>query len=110
MRALKAIVIGLGILIAAAVCLLAFGFYKKSTDPAWRLFSTDSPEVAAPAADTPPALIGNVNLNLAPGCRIADVTASDGRAFVRIGPDAACDAVVIVDLADGRVLGRITGQ
>jgi len=32
------------------------------------------------------------------------------RAFVRIGPDAACDAVIVIDLADGRILGRIAGQ
>lgn len=111
MRALKAIVIGMGVLIAAAVCLLAFGLYKKSVEPTWKLFGADKPSVAATATDNaPPAAFGDVKLNLAPGCRIEGVTASGPRAFVRIGPDSVCAAVVVIDLGDGRVLGRISGQ
>lgn len=105
MRALKTIVIGMGVLIFGAVCLLAFGLYKKSVEPGWKLFGADKP--AATAVSAPPAAFGDVKLNLAPGCRIEAVTAEGPRAFVRIGPDEACDAVIVIDSADGRVLGRI---
>jgi len=109
LKALKAIVIGMGILIAGAICLLAYGLYKKSVDPTWKLFGSPRP-VIGEAANTPPAAFGDVSLGLSPGCRIEDISASGPRAFVRIGPDAACDAVIVIDLADGRILGRIAGQ
>jgi hypothetical protein len=114
MRALKAIVIGMGMLIVAAVILLVYGMYKKSMDPTWKLFgkpATESTISATPVAPNLPArAFGNVSLNLAPGCRIQDVTADGPRAFVRVGPDTACDAVIVIDLDDGQILGRISGQ
>lgn len=109
LRALKAIVIGMGVLIVGAICLLAYGLYKKSVDPAWKLFGAPRPAVSETGM-VPPTAFGDISLGLAPGCRIEEVTASGPRAFVRIGPDASCDAVIVIDLADGRILGRIAGQ
>ncbi len=109
MKALKAIVIGMGVLIVGAICLLAFGLYKKSVDPTWKLFGAPRPELGE-AVGTPPEAFGDISLGLAPGCRIQDITASGQRAFVQVGPDASCDAVIVIDLADGRILGRIARQ
>lgn len=114
MRALKAIVIGMGILIVAAIVLLVYGMYKKSMDPTWKLFGNPSsvPAVSATpvAPNLPASAFGDVNLNLAQGCRIEDVSAYGARAFVRVGPDAICDAVVVIDLTSGQVLGRISAR
>lgn len=109
LKALKTIVIGMGVLIVGAICLLAYGLYKKSVDPTWKLFGAPRP-VMSETSSTPPAAFGDVSLGLAPGCRIEEITAAGPRAFVRIGPDASCDAVIVIDLADGRILGSIAGQ
>lgn len=108
MRALKAIVIGMGGLIVLAIVMLAFGLYKKSVDPTWRLFGTtraQAPEIAP--ADPTPGTFDTLTLGLAAGCRITDVSADGRRAYLSIGPDAPCAEVIVIDVEDGRVLGRI---
>ena len=123
MRALKALVAGMGVLIVLALCVLGYGLYKKSVDPNWKLFNmsgggtaSKSPQTPAPAmlapapADAATAAFGTVPLGLADGCRIMDAQADGGRALLRIGPDAPCDAVIVVDTRDGRVLGRFKGH
>jgi len=50
---------------------------------------------------------GDVKLDLPPGCRVVDANAGDGRLVLRVGEGAACDRVLLVDPASGRVLGTI---
>lgn len=109
MRALKAIVIGMGAMIVAAIVLIAYGLYKKSVDPSWRLFGpkTQATETAPPSAPALP--FGDIRLDIPSGCRIIDVRPDGRRAYVLIGPDAPCSAVIVVDTATGQVLGRIAG-
>ncbi len=104
MRALKAIVIGMGALIVLAIVMLVFGLYKKSVDPTWRLFGTTT---AIAPADPEPGSFETLTLGLKAGCRITDVSADGRRVFLSIGPDAPCAEVIVIDVEDGRVLGRI---
>lgn len=106
-RALKAIVIGLGILIVLALVMLAYGFYKKSSDPNWKPFGNTTTERAAET--TGPSSMGfdDITLNLAAGCRIMDVTPEDNLAYLRIGPDSACEAIIVINIDKGSVIGRI---
>ena len=121
MRALKALVAGMGALIVLALCTLGYGLYKKSVDPNWKLFNMGgstaatatktAPPAPVPPTDTAPtAAFGSVPLGLAEGCRIVGVQADGGRALLHIGPDAPCDSVIVVDTGNGRVLGRFTGH
>lgn len=119
MRWLSSLVIGLGILIVLGVCLLAFGFYKKSTDPSWRLFAETPPpalETSAPTAPpakpkptrTPIDPFGEISLNLEEGCVISEVIPSRRYAYLMIGPTPACNRMVLFDLKRGRVLGSVS--
>lgn len=105
MRALKALVIGLGALIALALVLLIYGLVKKSSDPEWKLFGSDTPEVTKTVAGRP---FGAVALPVPADCRIAGMTAAAGVLYVRLeGADPACNAIVGIDPASGAVLGQL---
>jgi hypothetical protein len=41
------------------------------------------------------------------GCRVVEASAGDGRLVLRIGGDGACERVLLLDPASGRVLGVI---
>lgn len=103
MRALKALVIGMGVLIALALVLLIYGLVKKSADPDWKLFG------AAPAPESRMAQpFGEVPLPMPADCRIAGMTAVAGLVYLRLeGADPACNAVIAVDAARGTLLGRL---
>ncbi|MEX2311785.1 MAG: hypothetical protein WD624_04935 [Rhodospirillales bacterium] len=106
MRALKAIVIGMGALIVLAVGLIGFGLYKKSVEPGWKLFGPTL-EAQAPAPDPAPARFDPVRLGLPDGCLIVDMRPDGRRLYLLLGPEPDCEGVVVVDVGDGRVLGRI---
>lgn len=107
MQALKAIVIGMGALIVLAVGLIGYGLYKKSVDPGWKLFGT-RPEAASPmTAAAAPGVFGDHTLDLADNCYIEDVRPNGRRAYLLLGPASVCDGVIVIDIEDGRVLGRI---
>lgn len=102
MQFLKSLVIGLGLLIFAGLGLLAYGFYHKSRDPGWRLFSSSG------NSDQGVAAFVDVALDLPAGCTIDGVEPDGARAYLVIGPaDGPCARVVVVDVAAGRVLGVI---
>lgn len=109
LRALKAIVIGMGALIALAVLLLAYGLYKKSVDPTWKLFG---PAVSprASSLEAAPEVTGDISLDLPAGCKIANVRPDGRRAYVMIEGEVSCPAIVVIDTVDGRVLSRIRAQ
>ena len=106
MQALKAIVIGMGALIVLAVGLIGYGLYKKSVDPGWKLFGT-RPEATSPATAAAPGTFGERTLDLADNCYIEDVRPDGRRAYLLLGPASVCDGVIVIDVEDGRVLGRI---
>lgn len=115
MRWIKSLVVVLAAMILVAVGLLGFGFYKRTSDPAWRLFGPSLAPAAPvkPAAPAAPptadaaAPWGTIDLGLDASCRIVDVKADGPRLYLTIGPDAACHRVVIVDTDRGRVLGTV---
>ena len=106
MKALKAIVIGMGALIVLAVGLIGFGLYKKSVDPGWKLFGS-RPDAPAAAISPAPDAFGTLNLGLADDCYIEDVRPDGRRAYLLLGPASVCNGVIVIDTQDGRILGRI---
>ncbi len=107
MRTLMGIVIGLGILIITVIVLIGFGFYKKSVDPEWRLLGDQALTTTDTVRHTQGNAFGDINLGLAPGCRVMDVTAEGAYAYLKIGPDSTCETVIVIDVSKGQILGRI---
>lgn len=108
MQFLKGLVIGLGALIFVGLGLLAYGFYHKARDPAWRMFPPETSRQATGERAGAPAGFGTVGLGLPAGCTIDDVAPDGARTYLIIGPeDGPCARVVVFDAAAGRVLGVI---
>ena len=103
MRILTALVVGLGVLIVAASGLLAYGIFTR----------TKAPE---PAAASGVGAFGSMVLDLPEGCAIKSVAVSGGNLIIHAqgtsGPDApaACDRVVVVDSATGRIRGTVESR
>ena len=90
MQALKALVIGMGVLIVIGFVLLVIGLANKFSKAGKAGFGET--EVAVPD-----------------GCSVAETLAEGDRLFLRLeGPAArGCAQIVIVDLTDGGVRGRL---
>lgn len=103
MQALKALVIGLGLLVVAGMAGLGYGLYLKASDPDFRFFSGDGK--VSPAAQEP---FADVAIKLPKGCNIASIRPTPGaRLFLLIGPDGPCQRVIVVDVKGGKVLGTV---
>ncbi len=103
MQALKALVIGLGLLVVAGMAGLGYGLYLKASNPDFRFFSGDGKE--SPAAVKP---FAGITLNLADGCHIAGMRGGGkDRLFLLIGPDGPCERVIVVDVKDGKIIGAV---
>ena len=105
MQALKALVIGMGVLIVLAVFLLGYGLYKRTVEPDWKLFGPQSSSIEA---NSPLSRFSNVTLGLNSGCRITAVAPDGPRLYVSIGGIDGCDEIIVVAVHDGSILGRIT--
>lgn len=106
MQALKALVIGLGLLVVAGMTGLGYGLYLKASNPDFRFFSDDGKK--SPAAVKS---FTNVALNLAKGCHIAGMQAGGkDRLFLLIGPDGPCERVIIIDAKNGKILGAVKAR
>ena len=102
MRALKALVAGLGVLIVGGMALLAYGLYMKASDPDFSIFRDDAGESA------PAKRFGRVELSLPKGCSIVEVRADGPRIYLHVGPPiGSCERIIVIDAADGTVLGTI---
>jgi len=115
MRLLKSIVTLLGLLIVGGVVLLAYGFYKKSTEPEWKLFG-NSEYSPPPAISSPPRAkdqapipaFGDLTIKIPPGCFIRTARPQGNRLFITLAPRDTCSKIFVIDLTDGRMLGTIS--
>ncbi len=96
MRGLKALVIGMGILIVIGLAVVVVTIAKRTSDrsgggadtaPTGRVFATD---VAIPA-----------------GARVVETTADGGRVLVRLALPGGKSRILVIDAATGRRLGTI---
>jgi hypothetical protein len=103
MRALKALVIVMGIIIVVGVAIVVVTIVN-------RMMQTKTP-VATTA--TGAAVLGDIVLPLPAGCRVAEMTSANERLWLRLQPltgnsaDAACADILILDPATGSVVGRL---
>lgn len=96
MKALKALVIGMGILILLGLAVVIAAIVA-------RVGGDDE------TADSGPGF-GTLHLGLPESCRIADARPADGKLVLRLAGPAkdGCGDLIVVDPAEGAVLGRIT--
>ena len=111
MRWLKSIVIVLGILIVLGVVSLGYGLYKKTSEPGWKPFPERAKNIEGQQQNREPSKpFGTISLDLADGCIITKVLPKQRNVYFMIGKKPSCNAVILVDLKKGVVLGRIVPQ
>ncbi len=96
MRALKALVIVMGVLILAGMGLVGYGIVKRTAIP-------ERP--AQPAAAARP--YGPVELALPSGARIARTRTSGERLIVELELASGGERLLVLDLATGELVGTI---
>ncbi len=89
-QGLKAVVIGLGVLLAICAAIVVGTII-------YRLFNADSPATAG---------FGIAQLPVPAGCSIDQMTAEGDRLILRIGGSDACRRVLITDLKTGALIGQ----
>jgi hypothetical protein len=110
MQAIKALVIGLGILIVAGIALLAYAFYARMNDPEFKLMRTERQQASSARASQRAEGFGQTSLGLPEGCGIVEVQPDGKWLYLRVGPAGACERVLIVDPLSGRVHGSLTAR
>ena len=101
MKLLKGLVVFMGILVVAGMAALAYGIYKKATDPDFTVFA------GKPEVQENPAAFGDVSFPLPADCNIVETVPEDGRLYLRIGPIGPCERIVVINADDGSVIGTI---
>lgn len=97
MATLKALVIGLAILILVAMGLLAYGL------------ATGGGKAGRGQPEARP--FGQINLGLPSGCAIVGTIPDGRRLYLTIGPAGTpCRRIIVVDVETGTVLGTIAEQ
>lgn len=93
MRALKALVVFMGILIAAGLGLLAYA-------------------VIGGLPDSQPSGFGDATVGLPTGCVIAEAVVAEGTLVLRAdGPvERGCQMIILLDPESGREIGRVRAQ
>lgn len=100
LRLLKALVIGLGVLLGiAALTVVGIVFWKMSHRPQ---VSAEAPVQTAAVA----AVFGTSNLPIPATCQVKTASADGDRLILLIdGPDD-CSRVLVADLRNGKLLGQ----
>jgi hypothetical protein len=104
MRALKALVIVMGLIIVIGVGIVIVTIVNR--------LQNKTPTAATEVGGN--AQLGDVVLPLPAGCRVAEMTSANDRLWLRLEPltgnsaDAACADILILDPATGTVVGRLT--
>jgi hypothetical protein len=110
MQAIKALVIGLGILIVAGIALLAYAFYARVTDPEFKVMKAERQQASAARASQRSEGFGQASLSLPEGCSVVEMQPDGKWLYLRIGPAGPCERVVIVDPLSGRVQGSLVAR
>lgn len=106
MKFLKALVIGMGVMIIAGVIAVGYGLYRQVSGTAKLV----EPQVSGQAQQQPAGIVvpfGEREIALEKEERIVEVTYPDGRIAVRIAARDGSERIVLFDLATGQQTGSI---
>ncbi len=99
MRALKAAVIGMGILILIGFVVVVVAVIQRA--------GGDGDGGAAPIQTASPAVFGDVRITLPAGAEVAGTSTDRGRLIVHLRLAGGASRVLVIDLATGKRLGAI---
>jgi hypothetical protein len=109
MQALKALVIGMGILILVAMAVLAVTIYKRATTPGGETAMGDGSR-AGGLSGLSLGTFGSVDLPVPAGAQVEEVDTGDGRLTLRLRLDDGSTSIMVVDLSSGALLGTLVLQ
>ena len=95
-QALKALVIGMGILIVIGMAALGYGIYQKATE-------LD----LGPKKTSSQSGFNEKTLPIPAGCQIVEMKPDGSRLYVRLGPDLKCTKILIIDTKSGNIVGSL---
>ena len=101
-RALKALVIFLGVLIVGGVVVIGLTIYQRATAPD----GTQTAHADAPAAVSPSGF-GSRRIGLPQGADVVEAVAAGERLILVIALPEGSQRVIVLDLTSGAELGRI---
>jgi len=99
MKALKTLVIVMGILILAGIAVIGVTLYNRANRPGGL--------AGAPPAAAPADRIADGSLGLPAGSRIRGLAGAGGRVVVHVELPSGAEELVILDPASGAVVGRL---
>lgn len=106
MQALKALVIGMGILILVAMAVLAVTIYKRATAPGDER-AMEAGQRTGIASDL---AFGTVDLPIPEGAQVEEMNAVDDRLTLRLRLNDGSARIMVVDLTSGALLGTLLLQ
>lgn len=107
MQGLKALVIGMGVLIVFGMIVLVYGLMQKASDPDFSFFGKAEKAAPAPSEKIAATPFGDISVRLPAGCRVENMQPDDGKLFVLVGPEGPCTQIIAIELATGRFLGNV---
>ncbi len=111
MKALKGLVIGMGVLIVAGLGVIVVTLYNRASAPGDsgvdRGGDRGGDRGVEAAGGAPLPAFGTARLFLPAGGAVLGMTAADGRLLLRARHADASEWIYIVDLASGATLGKI---
>jgi len=112
MRAIKALVIFMGILLAAGIGLVVYGVmakFNKPTTPSHAGAESPIPSGGPANQGSLPANFGTMNLPLPTGAKVEQVLSAGDRLVVKLGGTGdALPRLLVIDPARGSLVGTIT--
>ena len=103
MQALKALVIGMGILILVAMAVLAVTVYKRATAPSGERMIEAGQRTGVASG----LAFGTVDLPIPEGAQVEEMNAGDDRLTLRLRLNDGSARIMVVDLASGSLLGTL---
>jgi hypothetical protein len=102
MRALKVLVIVMGVLLVAGIIALGFAVQYRMNHP------RPAPATAAAPAIGPAAVPNAMTIDLPQGARVVGAEASGDRLVVRVELAAGSEELIVVNLATGLPIATVT--
>ncbi|HYB10617.1 MAG TPA: hypothetical protein VEJ16_13190 [Alphaproteobacteria bacterium] len=107
MRALKALVIVMGVLIIAGIALVGYTIVKRATSPETAARPEASVSAQSGAVSPIKGPYGPISIELPPGARIVRTMTADRRLVVEVELVSGGERVLVVDLTNGALVGTI---